>query len=201
MISHLAGIVKEIKEKAIVLDIGAIAFTISVPQETSFTVDQKVNLHIYMHWNQDQGPSLFGFGQELEKKVFLMIIDCSGIGPRIALSILESMSPQQFLEVIQAGDDKSLSKVNGIGAKKAEQMIVQLKHKVAKLLDSGIEITGSAQLTHWQNISQVLESLNYTKSEIAAAMKYVRDNEPQIKINAPFDHMMRRALSFLSKKA
>ena len=199
MISHLQGIIKEVKDKAIVLDIGPIAFSVSVPQETMFAPDQIVKLHIYMHWNQEQGPSLFGFGQELEKKVFLMIIDCSGIGPKIAVSVLVSMSPQQFLEVIQSGDDKALSKVNGIGAKKAEQIIVQLKHKVAKLLDSGIEITGSAQLTHWQNISQVLESLNYTKTEITAAMKYLRDNEPQT--NAPFDHMMRRALSFLSKKA
>jgi Holliday junction DNA helicase RuvA len=199
MINNLAGTVKEIKDQAITVDIGALTFQVAVPQESMFKPGAAVNLHIYMHWNQEQGPSLFGFQDELEKAVFLMIIDCSGIGPKIGLAVLSSMSPQHFLEVIQSGNEKGLSKVNGIGAKKAEQMIVQLKHKVAKLLDSGVEVSGSAQLTHWQNLTQVLESLNYSRGEIAAAMKHLRDSEPQI--NAPFDQMMRRALSFLSKKA
>lgn len=199
MIHNLVGTVKEIKDQAIVIDIGSLAFQVAVPQESVFQIACQIKLHIYMHWNQEQGPSLFGFQEELEKKVFLMIIDCSGIGPKIGLAVLACMPPQQFLEVIQSGNEKALSKVNGIGAKKAEQMIVQLKHKVAKLLESGVEISGSAQLTHWQNLTQVLESLNYSRAEISAALKHLRDSEPQI--NAPFDQMMRRALSFLSKKA
>lgn len=199
MINNLVGTVKEVKDQAITVDIGAMALQVAVPQESLFQTGSQVKLHIYMHWNQEQGPSLFGFQDELEKKVFLMIIDCSGIGPKIGLAVLASMSPQHFLEIIQSGNEKALSKVNGIGAKKAEQMIVQLKHKVAKLLESGIQITGSAQLTHWQNLTQVLESLNYSRGEIAAALKHLRDSEPQT--DAPFDQMMRRALSFLSKKA
>lgn len=199
MISYISGTVIDLKDQAIIVDIGSIGLQVAVAQESAFAQGQAVKLHAYMHWNQEQGPTLFGFASELERTVFLMIISCSGLGPKIGLAALASLGPQRFLEVIQAGDERGLSKVSGIGPKKAEQMIVHLKHKVAKLLDSGVEITGSAQLTHWQNITQVLESLNYSRAEIAATMKHLRDTEPQT--SAPFDHMMRRALSFLAKKS
>jgi Holliday junction DNA helicase RuvA len=198
MISAINGTIKAVKEQAIVVDVGALALQIAVPQESFFQIGNQISLATYMHWNQEQGPSLFGFNSELERAVFLIIIDCSGIGPKIGLAILGSLGAERFIEVVQAGDEKALSKVNGIGPKKAEQMIVQLKHKVAKLLDSGVKISGSAQITQWQNIQEVLESLNYSRTEIAVAMKQLRESTHEVQL--PFDQLMRRALGYLAKK-
>lgn len=198
MISLVSGVVKAIKEQSLIVDIGFLGLQVQVPQESLYHIDQKIQLHTYMHWNQEQGPSLFGFSSELEKTLFLTIIDCSGIGPKIGLAVLADLGAERFIEIVQAADEKGLSKVSGIGPKKAEQMIVQLKHKVAKLLDNGLQVTGSATVTQWQNIQEVLESLNYSKPEIMVAMKQLRESEPQM--NAPFDQLMRRALSFLAKK-
>ena len=199
MINSLSGIIKDVKEQAITLDTGFLGFAVQVCQESAFTVGQQATLHIYMHWNAENGPSLFGFTDELEKTVFLLIIDCSGIGPKIGLAALATLGAQRFLEIVQTSDEAALSKVSGIGAKKAEQIIVQLKHKVAKLLAKGIQISGSAQLAHWQNLQQVLESLHYSRPEITAALKYVRESSDDIA--QPFDQLMRKALSYLAKKA
>lgn len=198
MITTINGTVKTVKEQSIVIDTGPFALQIAVPQESFFEVGKSVSLATYMHWNQEQGPALFGFNSELEKAAFLIIIDCSGVGPKIGLAVLASLGAERFIEVVQAGDEKSLSKVSGIGPKKAEQMIVHLKHKVAKLLDSGVKITGSAQITQWQNIQEVLESLNYSRAEISVAMKQLR--ESSVDVQLPFDQLMRRALGYLAKK-
>ena len=91
-------------------------------------------MQTYMHWNQDNGPTLYGFNSILEKTVFLLIISCSGIGPKIGLAVLHHLEPATFVQAIIEENIKVLSSISGIGAKKAEQICVALKHKVAKLL-------------------------------------------------------------------
>jgi len=92
-----------------------------------------------------------------------------------------------------------LSKVNGIGKKKAEQIAVQLKHKVTALLETGTVIMGDEQLvSHVHDVMQALQSLNYSRPEITRAMDYLKKNST-IK-NASFDHLLRQALSYLSKQ-
>lgn len=77
-----------------------------------------------MHWNQDQGPTLFGFQSQIEKQTFMMIISCSGIGPKMALSILEQTSAGSFLEMIVENDVKALSNLKGIGAKSRATLFI-----------------------------------------------------------------------------
>lgn len=199
MIHTMQGAVRHAQEGYITLECGAISFLIQVPQSALFAVGETINLQTYMHWNQEQGPSLFGFSTDLERSVFQLIISCSGLGPKIALAILADLGAKAFLETIHTSNEKALTQVSGIGAKKAEQMIVQLKHKVAKLIDSGIQLHGAQQtLEQWQTVSQVLQSLNYSRSEISAAIKYI--NEQPCATQLPFDQLMRHALSFLAKK-
>ncbi len=198
MMSFITGTVQEIKERALTLSVGPMGISLNVPEPGIFPLGKEIKMYTYLHWNSEQGPSLFGFSSELEKTVFLLVISCSGLGPKIALAVLADLGPDQFLQAIQEGDDKVLSKVSGIGAKKAEQMAVQLKHKVAKLIKSGVELGTSEQFQQWNNMVQVLESLNYSRTEINASMNFLKENH--IGQNLPFDQMMRHALSFLAKK-
>lgn len=197
MISHISGTIKSVSDQAIVVDMNGLGLNVAVAQESGYQVGCSVALYAYMHWNQEQGPSLYGFSSELEKAVFLMVIDCSGVGPKIGLAVLNSLGAERFLEILQSADERALSKVSGIGPKKAEQMIVQLKHKVGKLLDKGFKVTGSAQITNWQNVQEVLESLNYSRAETAATMRHLRESETDAAL--PFDNLIRKALSFLAK--
>jgi len=198
MISCLSGIIKEIKEQSLTIDVNGIGFAVALARTEQFKKDASTMLHIHMHWNQESGPALFGFETELERSLFLVVTACSGIGPKIALAVLKHMQPVVFIKAVQTGDVKALSAVPGIGAKKAEQMIVQLRHKVEKLLESGIVIKDDVELSHWSTINDVLTSLHYSRQEISAALSHIK--ECGLNQTATFDQLLRQALSFLSKR-
>ncbi len=198
MIDCISGKVVSCNAGVISVDIGSIALFVHVPDVAQFIMDQKVVLYAHMHWNQDQGPMLLGFSTELERSVFLLVIGCSGIGPKIGLAVLKDLGAERFLQAVQMDDEKALSSVNGLGPKKVEQMVVQLRRKVAKLIKSGVELEDSGALTDWQNVSDVLTSLNYSRTEVSRAMKHLSDKYSDS--NLQFDGLVRRALSFLSKR-
>lgn len=199
MLSTISGVVIASEAGSVTIDTGHLGFTVNVPSTVQSIVDAKTKLFVYMHWNQEQGPSLYGFEKELDKTVFLLIISCSGIGPKIGLAILSQMGGSAFIQAIQQGNQDALSSISGIGEKKAEQMIVQLKHKVSKLLKSGVELEDGQQVMDMHNVTQVLSSLNYSRSEINNAVGWLHEQNKGVMV--PFDKLVRQALSFLSKKA
>lgn len=199
MISYIQGNIESISGTTIVVSISGIGLTLSVPLSQAFSVGQKIKIWSFMHWNQEQGPSLYGFATELEREVFCMIISCSGIGPKIGLAILGDLGAKQFIQAVQAADHKRLSQVTGIGQKKAEQIMVQLRHKVEKLVSSNKALQQEdPSLVQWNNIVDVLKTLNYSRPEIDRAMQKLR-TEPECS-SLHFDQLMRKALAFLSKK-
>lgn len=199
MIQTIVGTVTARQEGVLTVDIGALGLAVAVPSSLDVSVGAVVQLFAHMHWNQEQGPSLFGFRTELDKTVFLLIIGCAGIGPKIAMAILGQLGGASFLQAIVEENEATLSAISGIGAKKAEQMIVQLKHKVSKLVKAGVSFEGAAQIGPVHDITQVLQSLNYSRREIDTAMDWLRDQQEGFTL--PFDTLLRRALSFLSKKS
>jgi holliday junction DNA helicase RuvA len=197
VIDYVNGIVQESNGNIIILDINGFGMALQVPKAVNISKDKQIKLYTYLHWNSEQGPSIFGFKTALERQVFLMIITCSKIGPSIALAVLSHFSASQFLEIITTQNENRLSSVSGIGVKKAEQMIVQLKHKVQKFISSG-EIIGEEQTNfiQWQNVADVLTSLNYSKTEVSRAMHHI--TEKYGSQNYPLDQLIRTALSYLS---
>lgn len=198
MINTFSGQIKDINDSMLTVENNGIGLAIQVPQPTLFAVGQKAELLVHMHWNSENGPSLFGFANALEKNVFLMITSCSGLGPKLAMAVLGQLGASEFLEAVQSGNEDALSDVSGIGAKKAEQIIVQLKHKVAKLIESGAHVGASATLEKRHEISQVLKSLNYSPQEVRAAMNHINEQYPQSSV--AFDQLVRHALAFLAKR-
>lgn len=198
MIDSISGKVTAQNESHITVSVGPLGFCVSIPSTMHVAIGQEVDLFLYMHWNQEQGPSLYGFATELDKTVFLLITSCSGVGPKIAMAALAQLGGAAFVQAVQQADDKTLSKISGIGAKKAEQMVVQLKHKVAKLLKSGVQFEGAEHISDIHNVSEVLHSLNYSRNEIDAAMKWLQGQNKGTQV--PFDKLVRQALSFLAKR-
>lgn len=199
MISTFTGIVTHTDAQMVRLSLGPVSIELMVPDGSIFQVTKEHTLYTALTWNQENGPALYGFATDLDKKIFLLITSCSGIGPRIALAALGELQSQGFLIAIQSGDDRALSKVSGIGAKKAEQLIMQLKSKVSQLLSSGIEIQGGEQLVHWQTVTEALTALHYSRSEVNSALVFLRGQ--QVSGSRSFDQLMRQALSFLSKQS
>lgn len=197
MIHAISGIVQARKKQAITLLVGPIAVDIAVADESVFVLNSSSTVITYLHWTQEQGPILYGFKELLDKTVFLLIIGCSGIGPRLGLALLAQLGAAQCIHAISKGDDRMLSKVSGIGTKKAEQIIVQLKHKIQDLLTNN-DIISLESPIDWHTISDALRALNYSRGEITAAITYIRDKNQQETVS--FDQLLRQALSFLSKQ-
>lgn len=199
MIERIEGIVQEITDHKVVIQSHSISWGILVPKSHEYTLDQKISLFIYLYWNQEQGPSLYGFQTPLERAIFTLIIDCNGIGPKLAIAILHTLGTSGFLQAITMHDDRILSKVSGIGAKKAEQIIVQLKHKVQKLISSGdIDMNGETITSTWHDVDQALSSLNYSRQEINRTLDAIKkDQDVQ---TLAFDQLLRRALAHIARK-
>ena len=197
MIATISGIITHISEQQLVVEQAGIGFELHVATAGTFNLQQQVTLQTYLHWNQENGPTLYGFNSALEKTTFLLIISCSGIGPKIGLAILNQLDPAIFLQAILEENIKTLSSISGIGAKKAEQICVALKHKVAKLLKDQPSLTASsASLGVWKDLMDTLSSLSYSPTEIKAAMNFLK--ESNLDSATPLSQLLRKALAFLA---
>lgn len=205
MISALTGIVKHTYPQQLTLEVGPLECTLQIPNSALYVTGIAIHVHVYMHWNAENGPTFYGFATSLDKALFMLIISCSGIGPKIGLTALAHLGSQHIIEAIQLGDVRALSSISGIGAKKAEQIIVQLKHKIATLIESNITNShttdknspGARKVEQWHTINLALESLNYSRPEISMALDHLRIISAEQEL--PFDQLLRKALTFLAK--
>jgi Holliday junction DNA helicase RuvA len=198
MIEKLKGTLDTISEKSILLFVNGVGYSLMMPDPSSLKHNEEVTLHTYLYWHQEKGPVLYGFITELERTVFLLIIDCPKIGPSVALTILSTISASQFIDAVTSHNEKTLSSISGIGDKKAEQLITHLKHKISKLLTQGkIKRDEQQNVAQWHNITQVLTSLNYSRQEVTQALQYL--SEKYTGKECSLDQLIRASLAFLSK--
>jgi Holliday junction DNA helicase RuvA len=167
---------------------------IFVPQMQRKNTGEIANLYTHLHWHQENGPSLYGFDSKDTKLVFMLLIECNGIGPKAALSILNQAEATNIITAIAEKDSKFLSSLSGIGNKKAEQIILNLHAKVTKIINDGIINLATGQ-TYINDLISVLQSLSYSKQEVDQALSHLRSLEHK---PAGFDDALRKSLSFLT---
>lgn len=131
MIFSLTGILKDKKPTSVIIETHGIAFELRIPLSTYEKLPERgqecvLHTHLYLSLNQDE-MRLYGFATPAEKAVFIKLISISGIGPKIALSILSSLNVGMFIKAIQTAEEGLLAKVPGIGKKTAQRLIIELK--------------------------------------------------------------------------
>ena len=172
----------------------------SMPAHRSVTEAPTVRLYTYMAVRED-GVELFGFGSEAELEAFKLLITVSGVGPKAAIAILSVFTPDRLAITIMNEDTKAIAKANGIGAKTAARIVLELKDKISKTFTEAASApsqtnstasvpTGSSKLSDAQSALLVL---GYTKSEIVAALRGVDISNKQT------DDIIRLALKNLSR--
>lgn len=199
MICYAQGVVKRMRGQTVMLQLAnmPLGFEITVPHTVAAGVGANLELYIYTHWVQDQGPVLYGFSTADEREFFILIIGCQGVGPKLALALLEQVSIAQLISYIQGHDIKALSALKGIGSKKAEQLVLYLKDRLDQFLTQ-CSISPAIAVPHTQQIAQVLDSLNYSRVEIQQAIAHIH-GQP-VEPGAGFDLILRKALAFLAKR-
>lgn len=137
MLGFICGNVVSVEENTILVQSGDIGFEVSV---SDFTLQkcvegQKTQLFTYLQVRED-GLTLYGFADKYEKNLFLKLISVSGIGCKMALSVLSNCSVTDLLSAICTGNVKLLSSVKGIGKKTAERIVLELREKVVPVGDT-----------------------------------------------------------------
>lgn len=155
---------------------GGVAFKCAVTLTTLNELsDKKGAVTLYTHLNvRDDALELFGFYDESELDCFKMLITVSGVGPKAALAILSQLPPDRLALAISAGDTKAITKAQGVGAKIAQRVVLELKDKMkAGAVSSTGEAESVSQLDMTSNVSEAIEALvmlGYSQSQAASAV-------------------------------
>ena len=178
MYYYLNGVVGHIAPNLAVMDCGGVGYACRTTSYTlsSLQVGEKAKLFTHLNVRED-AMELYGFFTENERNCFQMLIGVSGVGPKAALSILSSTTPEGLATAIITGNEKALTVAPGIGKKIAQRIILELKDKLAKgQLPAAEETFGGSGVTvipqdKTSEASAALAVLGYNPSEIAAALK------------------------------
>lgn len=180
MYAYLNGKVADKGQNSLVIDVGGVGYLLSVSMNTlqeTPPVGEQMKVYTYFSVRED-AMELFGFASQEEKSMFTRLLTVSGIGPKVALSILGSMPLRDLTLAILTGDTTALSRAPGVGKKTAQRLILELKEKVDQSDLDYAPAAGSPVTPIQEDAAQealaALQSLGYTAAEAAKAISQVR---------------------------
>lgn len=197
MISFVEGILAEVGEGRIVVQTGGLGIEINVPLTVIGTLPQigeEIKVYTYFKVSED-AMSLYGFNSRRDQKMFESLIGVSGIGPKGALAILSALSPDDLRMAIMMGDAKSISAAQGIGAKTAQRVILELKDKidVADVIGAPVNIAagGNAVGGSRSEAIEALMAMGFGSGEAARAVRDVEGEDVETIIKAALKNLYR----------
>ena len=196
MIAHLRGTLLAKHPNQIVVDTAGVGYevNISVPTFSELPASgSEVALHIHTHVREDLF-ALYGFLRSAEKQLFEKLITVSGIGPKLAITILSGMVADELSGAIRGNDLARLTKIPGIGKKTAERMVLELRDKLPESVGTSTP-AALAMSTMEEDVLSALLNLGYQRPAAEKALASVVKNGK----NKSFDTMFREALAGLSK--
>jgi Holliday junction DNA helicase RuvA len=196
MIAHLRGKLLAKRPNQAVVEAAGVGYdvTISVPTFSDLpALGAEVALHIHTHVREDQ-IALYGFLRPSEKLLFEKLITVSGIGPKLAITILSGMAADEMVGAIRGNDIARLTRIPGIGRKTAERMVLELRDKLPEAGPATTPAVAAMNPTQ-EDVLSALVNLGYQAAAAEKALSAVA-KEGEAKT---FDHMFRAALGRLSK--
>ena len=201
MFYYLDGTVAEIAPYLAVIDCGGVGYACKTTNYTLSRLKKGQRGKLYTYLNVGDGIfELYGFATQNELSSFKLLIGVSGVGPKAALAILSTGSPEALAMAIVTGDEKALTAAPGIGKKIAQRIILELKDKMTKeSAATGLDFSGGGAVmqnpftSKATEAAQALAVLGYTSAEVSAALKGV-DVE-----NLPLDEIIRQSLKKMVK--
>ncbi len=191
MIARLRGQLFEKNPGQLVVDVQGVGYSVFVAMPTYSSVPDpgsEVALDIYTHVREDV-IQLYGFSTRLERSIFERLTHISGIGPRLALTILSGSSVEDLVGSIKRGDLARLTSISGVGKKTAERIVLELKDKLREFV---VEKDRTDSET---DVTSAIENLGYNRGLIEAAIKRALDGAA----DPGFDELFKKTLQILTK--
>lgn len=189
MIGRLRGTVVERTISHVVIDVGGVGYTVAVTPRTLGdlpALGEDAVLHTHLHVREDQ-LALYGFASADERDLFVLLLGVAGVGPKMALAICATFSPDELRSVVSTNDQAALTSVPGIGKRSAEKLMVELRPKM--------EVIGESTLVAGplNEAREALESLGYTSEEIRGILA-------SLESDLPVEDLVKQALRQLGRR-
>lgn len=201
MISYIKGELAEVYEDMIVLENQNMGYNIRVPASVAAQmprVGEEVKVYTYLYVRED-AINLFGFLTRDDLNIFKMLLNVSGIGPKGALGILSTITPDDLRFAVLSDDVNTIKSCPGIGAKTAQKLIIELKDKInlEETFETAMQnnqVSGGADIMSVRDDAiQALVALGYSSREAIAAVKRIDDVE-----NKDSEQVLKEALRQLA---
>ncbi len=198
MVYYLKGVLKLKEADFLVLEVGGIGLRINIPSSLYPElppVGERLQLATYLHVRDDE-LTLYGFSHPETRRIFTLALSVAGIGPRVALNILATMSPREFSRAILSENHLELRKVPGIGLKTAQRLVLELKEKLQRLAPelTGAGMVPSEDSRDRQEALEALMALGYSGVEARRAVEMVGKTGDGLPL------MIKKALRYLGEK-
>ncbi|MBR7155723.1 MAG: Holliday junction branch migration protein RuvA [Lentisphaeria bacterium] len=192
MIGLLTGSIIEKDFSSCLLDVNGVGYEILIPLSTfdrlPLNEGSKVTLYIHTQVRED-AITLFGFAEKTEKELFRKLIEVSGVGGKLALNVLSTMPVSSFCAAVTAGDVKALSRINGVGKRTAERLVVELKGRLA---DTDPALATPRDGSEAADACAALEQLGFKKDAVNKVINTLMTELPEAQRTA--EELIRAAL-------
>ena len=199
MIALLTGSLAYRSPEQIIIDVGGVGYRLQIPLSTFYALPEngKVSLQVHTHVKED-AINLFGFASSAEKDLFVLLISVSGVGPRLAITILSHIPTEDLALALSSGDIPKLTAIPGIGKKSAERLVLELQDKATAYAMSA-SIAPQQSPTRGNNDIQqdalsALVNLGYKETLAKRAL-----NNLSLPAGTPIEDILKAALQILLK--
>ncbi len=185
MYDYIKGEIAELTPAFVVIDAGGVGYCINItlPTYSALNAEKSARLLIYEAIRED-AHILYGFMNQAERQLFLLLISVSGIGANTARMIMSSYSTQEIQDMIATGNVTALNAIKGIGTKTAQRIIVDLKDKILKV--AGANSTGQYSLPVSNPVKEeavsALVMLGFVANASQKAVDQILKNEPNLRV-------------------
>jgi Holliday junction DNA helicase RuvA len=197
MIASLEGQLKHKSPDYLIVDVHGVGYCVHVPLSTFYGLPelrQSVHLHIHTHVREDM-LQLYGFHTTAEKEMFLHLITISGVGPRLAMTILSGISPDELRQVVLQQDHARLKNIPGVGKKIAERILLELRDKLKIKRDAVPDPILDIDQGAYSDAFSALVNLGYRAAEADKALQKVQQQAGE---SPPLEKLLKEALRVLA---
>ena len=195
MIAQVRGRLLRKEPQEAVVDVGGVGYRVAIPLSTFYRIGEpgdEVTLLTHTHVRED-ALALFGFLTGAEQALFERLIAVSGVGPRLALSILSGIEAPDLVAALRSSDVVRLTRIPGVGKKTAERLVLELKDKVQGLTAAAEPAPAAPAATSKEDLVSALVHLGYSRPEAERGVdRALKEGEGR------FEDLLRRTLRILS---
>ena len=173
MIAKISGTLEHKVPGEVIVDVAGVGYQIFIPLNVFYRLPEvggTISLHIHTHLRED-ALQLFGFMEQEEKHIFLLLNGVAGIGPKLAINILSGIPVEELARALKEGDHLKLLSIPGVGKKLAERMIVELRDKMLRVPSAETGRADGSQLT--RDAVSALVNLGYRQGEAERSVREV----------------------------